>query len=130
MENPKYIITQNIPKENKHWDYCSQNALPFILANGTRKYYRISIDMYCSPYNLTDEGVAKVDALMQEEIACLPDSLKNKADYYSAHVLSNIYPIEKERVEEVCSKLFEIGTKYREFVDDIIEEVYKKSLDK
>ena len=110
----KYIITDNISKANEHWDYCVEKSIPYITAIGRRKYYRVSMDMFCTPFNLTDEGVKEVNKIMNEEIEHLPEVLMKKRDFHSSHVLSYIYPIQKERIEEICSKLFEIGMMHRE----------------
>lgn len=43
-----------------------------------------------------------------------PEALKKKADFHASHALSYIYPIQKEKIEELCSRLFEIGMNQRE----------------
>ncbi len=50
----KYVIIDNTSKTNEHWDYCVEKSIPYITAMGGIKYYRVSMDMFCTPFNLTD----------------------------------------------------------------------------
>jgi|FLOH01.1.fsa_nt_gi hypothetical protein len=110
----KYIITDNTSKANEHWDYCVEKSIPYITAMGGRKYYRVSMDMFCTPFNLTDEGIKKVSEIMNEEAKHFSETSTKKVDVRPSHTLPHIYPVQKERIEELCSKLFEIGMMYRE----------------
>ena len=110
----KYIITDHPSKANEHWDYCVENSIPHITAIGRKKYYRVSMDMFCTPFSLTDEGVKEVNEIMKEEAKYFLETSTKKVEFPSSHTLPHIYPVQKERIEELCSKLFEIGMTYRE----------------
>ena len=110
----KYVIADNSePKATEHWNYCEKNVFPYITAKKQEEHYKVLIDMFDTPFKLTDDGLKEAEYLMKEEIKNLPETLKAKADFSMGNTASDFYPIQKERLEEFCSRLFEIGMNQR-----------------
>jgi len=120
----KYIISNDTKKINDHYDYCSKNNIPYIVASG-KKYFHIDLDMYHTPYNLTNDGQKVIEYAIRWELQQNPSHVQKKFEYSVG--LSNVlvYPIRKERLDEFCTKLYFLSSSHRDFVDESIKKRYQ-----
>ena len=111
----KYVITDNNSKVNEHWDYCEKNAIPCITVTKVDEYYKVEMDMLSTPFQMTDDETKEVEIMIRNEVES-DSELKEKSDFSVSNSAVDVYPIKKERIDEFCSKLFEIGIKQRKTV--------------
>ena len=105
----KYVVIDNTSMTNEHWNYCEEKTLPYITVTKVDEYYKVEMDML-STSKLTDEKVKEVENTIRKEFENTPE-LKEKTEFSTSNSGADVYPIQKERIDEFCSKLFEIGMK-------------------
>lgn len=122
----QYMISNVNTKLNSHYAYCTKNNIPYIVASG-RKIYKVSLDMYHTPFNLTKDGRKAMEYAIRWELQQNPKHLQKKFDYNVSPTYTYVYPIRKERLEQFCQKIFYLSCSYRDFVDEHIKNRYQAS---
>ena len=105
----KYVIIDNELKADEHWDYCKEKTIPCITVTKVDEYYKIEMDMLPTS-KLTDDKVKEVENTIKKKFENTPE-LKDKTEFSASNSVVDVYPIQKERIDEFCSILFEIGMK-------------------
>jgi hypothetical protein len=108
----KYIIANDSSKTDEHWNYCEKNKIPHIIGTEIDQFYKIELDMMSTSFKMTDNEVKEIESIIKKEIISNPE-LKEKSNYSITSSGGDIFPIPKEKLDEFCSKLFEIATKQR-----------------
>jgi len=121
----KYIVSNDHRKRNAHYEYCRENNIPYIVAEG-KKYYTVDLDMYQTPFNLTKGGQKAIEYTIRWELLQNPKHMQKKYDWNVNSTICRVYPIEKEGLDEFCKKLFYLSYGYKDFVDEKIKELYYK----
>lgn len=119
-----YVVSNVMKNLNDHSSYCKQNVIPYIQATG-KKYYKVILDMYRTPYNLTTDGEKVIKyALYSEFLQNLEHIKIDSQNPYTTNITAEIYPIKKDRLKEFCTKLFYLSIVYRDFINDNYKRLY------
>ena len=106
----KYVIADNSSKTNDHWNYCEKNKIPHIIGTKIDEYYKVEMDMMSTSCKMTDNDVKEIESLIKKDFESNPE-LKEKSNFSITASGGDVFPIQKEKLDEFCSKLFEIGIK-------------------
>ena len=104
----KYVITDNPSKTDEHWSYCKEHKIPHIIGTKIDEYYKVELDMVSTSFKMTDNEVKEIESMIKKDIESSPE-LKEKSNFSVSPSGLDVFPIQKEKLDEFCSKLFEIG---------------------
>jgi len=108
----KYIISNDSSKIDKHWNYCEKNKIPHIIGTEIDGFYKVELDIMSTSFKMTDNKVKEIESIIKKEIMSNPE-LKEKSNSSVSVSGGDVFPVPKEKLDEFCSKLFEIATKQR-----------------